>query len=869
MKNIFYHITKKTLKQNRTRTCLTIIGVLLSTAMITAVATFGASFRQFLIDYTIQQDGNWHVSISNLTENDLKHITDNDSVAHTTVLTSIGTAPSEDLANSFPSNPYFYIQSMPDTTLEELPVSLSSGRLPQNDSELIVPDYLSHYNSELLGFSTGNSLTLDIDIGNDNTIPLTAEIKKDFTIVGTYSHFPNSGFGSGGHEVFCGSLSKSFSKILSDTHISDTENAFSAYIRFQHPKDTYQLTEKLISEFESVSWSYHASLLRWYGVSDHSHLFPILIGLCVVLVLLIMGGSILLIYNAFSISLRERTAQFGLLSSIGATKSQLRHSVFFEAFIVSGIGIPLGLIFGIGGIGVTLHFIGESITMWIHGTAYGIPLKISTAPIIVSIVTSLMTVFISAWIPSRRIQSLSPMDAVQSRSDIVLRPADVRVSRLTLHLFHTEGMLAQKYYRRDRRKYRTTILSLSMSMVLFVSATLFTDYLINTGTFVLTAPEWELECNLFHSPTDDTIRQFKQILNEDNTIKEIKEFRSLRPCVPIPADLISKEAANYFGLHSSADQQFYYLSASLYVFPDNVFSDYAKEHGITPDTYLEADSLQCIYTSNIRLFNPETDRYEDCEPIRFPKNSELTLGTLTIPSESEADSLPHLADVTSLKLTDQVGQLPDALSGYEEPLSLILPESLYRKYIDILEPFFPSYTFLLKCPEFKTTYWNLKKALQDTGLNTQADIANLAKEYETDRNLLTAIRVLTYGFLILISLISIANVFHTVSTNLMLRRREFAMLRSIGMTPSSFQKMLNYECLIYGLRSIFYGVPVSLFISFVLYQILRTGADISYLFPWKAILISTAGIFFIVFLSMFYTAGKLKKQNIIQELSLT
>lgn len=869
MKNIFYHITKKTLKQNRTRTWLTIIGVLLSTAMITAVTTFGASFRQFLIDYTIQQDGNWHVSISNLTENDLKHITDNDSVAHTTVLTSIGTAPSEDLADSFPSNPYFYIQSMPDTALEELPVSLSSGRLPQNDSELIVPDYLSHYNSELLGLSTGNSLTLDIDIGNDNTTPLTAEIKKDFTIVGTYSHFPNSSFGSGGHEVFCGSLSKSFSKILSDARVSDAENAFSAYIRFQHPKDTYQLTEKLISEFEAVSWSYHASLLRWYGVSDHSHFLPILIGLCVVLVLLIMGGSILLIYNAFSISLRERTAQFGLLSSIGATKSQLRHSVFFEAFIVSGIGIPLGLIFGIGGIGVTLHFIGESITMWIHGTAYGIPLKISTAPIIVSIVTSLMTVFISAWIPSRRIRSLSPMDAVQSRSDIVLRPADVRVSGLTMRLFHMEGMLAQKYYRRDRRKYRTTILSLSMSMVLFVSATLFTDYLINTGTFVLTAPEWELECNLFHSPTDDTIRQFKQILNEDNTIKETKEFRSLRPCVPIPADLIAKETANYFGLHSSADQQFYYLSASLYVFPDNVFSDYAKEHGITPDTYLEADSLQCIYTSNIRLFNSETDRYEDCEPIRFPKNSELTLGTLTIPSESEADSLPHLTDIASLKLTDQVGQLPDALSGYEEPLSLILPESLYRKYIDILEPFFPSYTFLLKCPEFKTTYWNLKKTLQDTALNTQADIANLAKEYETDRNLLTAIRVLTYGFLILISLISIANVFHTVSTNLMLRRREFAMLRSIGMTPSSFQKMLNYECLIYGLRSIFYGVPVSLFISFVLYRILRTGADISYLFPWKAILISTAGIFFIVFLSMFYTAGKLKKQNIIQELSLT
>lgn len=163
----------------------------------------------------------------------------------------------------------------------------------------------------------------------------------------------------------------------------------------------------------------------------------------------------------------------------------------------------------------------------------------------------------------------------------------------------------------------------------------------------------------------------------------------------------------------------------------------------------------------------------------------------------------------------------------------------------------------------------MQKTLQDTDLKKQADIVNLAKEYETDRNLLTAIRVLTYGFLILISLISIANVFHTVSTNLMLRRREFAMLRSIGMTPSSFQKMLNYECLIYGLRSIFYGVPVSLFISFILYRILRTGADINYLFPWKAVLISTSGIFFIVFLSMFYTASKLKKQNIIQELSLT
>ena len=155
--------------------------------------------------------------------------------------------------------------------------------------------------------------------------------------------------------------------------------------------------------------------------------------------------------------------------------------------------------------------------------------------------------------------------------------------------------------------------------------------------------------------------------------------------------------------------------------------------------------------------------------------------------------------------------------------------------------------------------------MEERGIDKDA-LRNIAQQYEQDRGIQIAIRILSFGFITLISLIAAVNVFNTISTNIMLRKREFAMLKSMGMNMKSMKKMMNYECLIYGFRSIFYGVILSLLISFAMFMVLSQGAAVDFRQPWEGILISVIWVFAVVFITMLYSMSKIKKQNIIDEL---
>ena len=124
-----------------------------------------------------------------------------------------------------------------------------------------------------------------------------------------------------------------------------------------------------------------------------------------------MFGSILLIYNAFSISVSERTKQFGLLSSIGATKRQLLRSVLFEALFLSVIGIPLGILAGIAGIGVTLELTKNMFMSFLqYNTDAVMDLYVSKAAVAAATLVGLITVLISHSFckTCRRVSPLMP-----------------------------------------------------------------------------------------------------------------------------------------------------------------------------------------------------------------------------------------------------------------------------------------------------------------------------------------------------------------------------------------------------------------------------------------------------------------------------
>ena len=486
--NIFAKVTMEALKKNKTRTIVTIIGVILSATMICASTTFASSMQNFLLRCEIYNEGDWHGAVYDAKYTDYEKIGTSEKVSSATYAQVLGYAK---INSAYERKPYMYVLGgdVESGCFNTLPVHIILGRLPKNTSEIILPEHLStngkvdYKIGDIITLSVGDRTLDGVKLGQN--IPLynydgesqTEEIsdekienatKRTFTVVGIYEKPSFEEYTAPG---FTGiTVSDSSNKDKTPVH---------CYFKMKKPASVYDFMKE--SGFsEKYSCGFNTKVLLYSGVTQLDTFLKAFYGLAAVVILLIVFGSVSLIYNAFSISVSERTRQYGLLSSVGATKKQLRRMVFFEALYVSAIGIPLGIIAGIGGIAVTLLLIGDKFGSLIRS---GIPMRIcvSREAVLAAAVIALVTVLISAWIPSKRAAKVSAVEAIRQNTDIKADNKPVKTSRLTYKLFGLPGVIAGKHYKRSRKKYRTTVVSLFMSVVLFVSASAFTSYMTETA----------------------------------------------------------------------------------------------------------------------------------------------------------------------------------------------------------------------------------------------------------------------------------------------------------------------------------------------------------------------------------------------------
>ncbi len=865
--NIFSKITAKTMRANRVRTIVTIIGVILSASMITAVATFGTSFQKFLVDYSISTNGNWHVAVTGTDSAQAKELAGHEDVAKAATLNTLGYAWFEPVVQNSPSVPYLYVRALSKEALEMLPADMKEGRMPETEDEIAIPALLLANEAEGNKTKIGDVLTLELgersyqgvrlsqnneymDDEYEDDETFTPTDTRTFTVVGIYSTWPDVSFWAPGYDVLAGPTAD-------ETAYQDV------FLELKQPRQVYDFADENLGQ-EGTTVMYNSSLLRWLGIVDNSNLTIVLTGLLGILIAVIMAGSITLIYNAFSISLRERTVQFGLLSSIGATKKQLRRAMRYEAFFVSAVGIPLGLLAGVGGIGVTLHYIGGGLTNWIHGTKQGIPLYVPVWALALAAVIAFVTIMISVWIPSRRIRKITPMEAIRSSTDIRIRPNEVKTRKWIPAVFGLEGMMAQKNYKRDRRKYRATVISLTMSIGLFTAAGLFNMYLLNTGGFVLSAPETDLKYTIY-ADIDEHESDVEDIIKHTEGIHTFSKHYAGSFDFPVPKEWAQTGLLSVYSQEIPSENDRYWIHGTLLILGDEDFRQFAREQNINVSSYQDSGHIKVLYLNTSKNFNSETDRYE--KQAIFPEETDQLFdgGYLEFDDEGR---VADFCKTMEFELADAINQMPDSFDDYSDRIVMLLPESMYQKFYDSFQTDMLNAVYSIQCENSTETFWELEKQMEEKHLSDYGYLQNIREEYETDRNTIIALKVLTYGFVILISLIAVANVFHTISTNLMLRRKEFAMLRSMGMSPKGFRKMMNYECLIYGIRSLIYGFLFTGLISAALYRTLGAGADVDFLIPWGYLSVAAIGVFLVVFLTMLYTMGVLRKNNIVDELKM-
>jgi putative ABC transport system permease protein len=867
--NIMNKVTLKGLMKNKTRTIVTIIGVILSTSMLTAVTTFISSLQQYILDFTIADKGNWHGVFQEIDVDDYRSLKENDAFGKVALTHLEGYSMLEGTNNKY--KPYLRVLEADDTAFDTLPIKLTSGRLPQNNTEVLVSEHIDTNGG--VKYSLGDKLTLNMGdrilddgtivtninsyiMGENNEIIETLNIKesKTYTVVG-----------------FCKRLDYLFESysdpgytLITKMNTDDMNNmSLNAYVKAKSTRKVLSLIKDLADELGIERYDYNSELLRYMGISNNNSFNRVLYSLAAILIALIMVGSISLIYNSFSISLSERVKQFGLLSSTGATALQRSNSVFFESFVIAAIGIPFGLLAGIAGIGTTLYLLKNQLTT-IMPTDYTVTLSLSVSwpAIVIAAALALVTILISASIPARRSKRISAMDAIRQTTDIKLTARKVKTSRLTRRLFGIEGDIALKNLKRNRRRYRSTVISLFISVVLFVSASAFSMYLKDSVSNVYDDTEFDFLFSNYNSSDynsdEDVVEIDREMYKDILALDDIEQGSIVK--ILYEHTWIAKEYVNndhyqrMVADSDKTDEDGLDVELIIYSVDHDTFMEYIGEIGLDESRFIGDDKRSVIVVDYQHFYNHIENRYNNTHIIK-----DKSLDTLSIEYFNDNGEEKRVnVDIAAFAEEVPFGITP---YSFNNSLLVIMDERQLDTSLSELRPRWDSEIMYFSAKNPMDTIKKATEIIKAEGIDL--NVQNIAEEIQSSRNIITIINVFAYGFITLISLITIANVFNTISTNVNLRRREFAMLKSVGMTNRSFTKMLNYECIFYGLKALLYGLPASIGVTYLIYKGIENGVDMGFYLPGVYILISVCSVFLVVFISMMYSMSKTRRENII------
>ena len=852
--NVFTNVTWKSLKKNRTRTLVTIAGIVLSTAMLTSVTALISSLQEYMKESAIEKEGNWYGQLMSLPEEKLSELLEDEEVTAVAPLQELGYArnPYADEEEIWTYHmPYLFVAGMPENFTEMVPVRLKEGHLPENENEIAVPE--GAVKKGLMEAEIGDQITLDLGerIWEGETLtfsnPLMYELEDDMERLRLEEEIHKretrsyTVTGIIGTPAFQNGSEPAYYCLTHSDREPGEDALWRCFFRIRRPGEIYSFIEE---KFEEYGATYQTELLRCLGSSVNRPAMRIVYGMAVILTALIMTGGIALVYNSFAISVSNRTKQFGILASAGATPAQLRGMVFREAVILSAIGIPLGI----------------------------------GAGLLVSALTAFATVLISAWIPAARASGTAPIDAVLQRRDVQKEKKQKKPGRR--RRIRTGPLLpaalADRYFRRSRKQYRTTVFSLFISIVLFISASSFSSY-VRKSTFDLSdLPEADVEVFLEKRVWDKT----EEMLREAEADEILDTFWCYASAYVNPDSLTEEyrealEAAWSMDMDSQVKTEDgrVKISANIVILKDDAYESYLKEEGLYQEGYEKAGQLPVTVFQEAGGYSPRTDRYESFGVLKDTKeeieflflDSEAYHTALneaegfTVKQEDFEKGVPLQADL-------QVERGPMNLLAGGQGLTYLMPESRFAEMAgEDSETYLNRRTVFFKTKAHRELAEKLQEFAEKEG-SAYFFVHDRAESLAMERNMALTVDIFSYGFITLISLIAAANVFNTVSTGFLLRKRDFAVLSSVGMTPKEMGRMLNFECLFYGSRALLYGIPVSVLVTWQIYRVVRSGMDIPFYIPGYSLLIAVFSVFAVVFAAMLYARRKMKHENLIDSI---
>lgn len=842
--SILNDLTIKNLKLNKKRTIVTIVGIILSTALMVGIGLLFSSFQDYMIRETISYNGKYEAEYGDVSLDKLNSIDKKDFSYF--YQKAIGFSKF-DSANEY--KPYLYISSVNKEYFNEL--HLISGRFAENDSELVISNHIntnggaSYKIGDIITLKYGERVIEGVNTLANNeyyeeeTLNIVGE--KTYTIVGIVERSNFEDYSASGYSTFT-------------LDMNDKDGIVNVFVMFNNKKKIIKQSEDLAKKLGyDNAISYNSTLLALYGESTYGNIMKSMITMIVIMLSLVSIGCIVVIYNSFAISVMERKKEFGLLSSIGATKKQLSYTVFFEALIEGIIGIILGICGAYIGIGTVILIINNLI-----GDILVLKLNLVTniVFIIIPVIFMILVIFISALVPSRRAAKVSPIEAIRQNDDIKINKKKIKTGKLVNKLFGIEGEIALKNIKRNKKKYRVTIVSLFISIVLFISFSSYMNYTIDTASSVMGEVPYDYQISYFGDDNDiDALDKISEII-KSNDVKEYISYSASNLSI-IGNYTYSDEYLDFYksaygddGIKALTNLKYQYIS--IYILDDISYNKYKELIGLDKDSVILLNKFKGVSYGNNKRVNYD---------IPVINNGDINIKICNFDDNDEdVDTTKYCnKKIDNIFVTNKSFDLIEEFS-YMSDFKLIVNKKLYDNISD-------SGTHYTQYNIISDNTDNIDKLTKELDKYDNVNYTNVKESMKQANNMILVVKILMYGFIGLITLIGVTSVFNTISTSMALRKREFAVLRSIGLTRKGFNKILFFESLFFGLKSLIYAIPVSLGVTIIIHYALADMMSInSIVIPWKAIIISIVSVFVIVLLTMMYSTSKIKKHNIIEQI---
>ncbi|CDE90207.1 putative uncharacterized protein [Clostridium sp. CAG:389] len=869
---VLNELSVKDLKLNKKRSIVIIIGIILSTALICGVAGLVTSFQKTFVETAKKNQGNYHTIFYDVPKDELKYIEENRGLKDYYLSEGIGYSylPNVTVTTSTGAEekPYVNIIAMDNKFLNNMAIELKDGRLPENDEEIVVSARINQ--KFKTNYKVGDTITLNVgelkeDLSDTNEIINTTP--KTYKIVGIINR-PTTTIEPYEAEWFTvitkmQTIKKQANIAVLYTNPYDYKKNTEYINKMVEVKVGENVDKSELTIFNGLDKFYKSykykieinkDLLSYEGASLDDETLKTIYGLGAFIMGIVLVSSVFVIRNGFAISITERLKQYGMLSSIGATKKQIKKSVYFEGFILGIIGIPLGILSGVFAIYILVNVVNYILKDYVSSGSL-LTYSMSWVAIVVSVIVSIVTIWLSCRKSAKKASKITPIEAIRSSEDVKLKAKKIKCPKIITKIFKTGGEIAYKNLKRSKKKYRTTVISIIVSVVIFIAISSFIQYGFKMSSSYYTEKNYNYVVYAYTTASNKNKEEFAK--------EQAKNYKMLTDISNLP-DIgeFSINKTNVFEINMDEKHE-----SELTDYGKDVKARYeeSEEDGEKIDTINVISLSKDVYKRYLKKIGGNYETYKEGailidNNITYDEKGKRIQGSMYIWKKGDTVTGKINDKEYNIKIVAKTEERPNGVENlYNTHAYFIVSEEFINKTGYISASLYTQSNDTEKLDK-EIEQYKKENNLTNSNLNT----FNMEESIKAENAIVLVISIFLYGFIGVITLIGITNIFNTITTNMNLRKKEFAMLKSIGMTKKEFNRMIRLESIFYGVKSLIIGIPIGIALSYGMYKVFKNSMEMEYVLPYKAIAVAVIFVAVIIGIIMKYSMSKINKQNIIE-----